>query len=389
MDRCYDSNVDEFDGVSGLADGMDSLDANDIDELMSGAEGMETLRDIDAYRQSVLEGDPSVAPDPEKEWKTFRRKHIGSDKERVHILSLVLSAVGAAAAIAILFFIIKQPAFNPGPSVNLYTASEKPRDVMILTEEGKAYSVQDSVIRNSLKVNNVKNELSYKGSEMENEEASVHTLITPEGVNYKITLDDGTEVWVNSSSKLTYPTKFSGSERVVSLIGEAFFVVARDTSKKFVVHCGGIRAEVFGTAFNIRNYSPDDMHVTLVSGKLSVTSEKSRQSVMLTPGKDASMNGEGLWNVTDVDTDNYSMWHNGYLYFDNQTLSSVMRKIGEWYNVNVIVTDTSALDLHVRFMANRRDSLPNTLRLLNSLEKIKVTMNGNTIYVRKRSPNEI
>lgn len=214
-------------------------------------------------------------------------------------------------------------------------------------------------------------------------------LTTPKGGTYKITLPDGTQVWLNAASTMRYPTRFSGAERLVELVGEAYFSVARDAKRPFKVVSAGQKIEVLGTEFNVSAY-PDDQgtKTTLVEGKvrLSLADEQMGRGarkdsyIDLVPGEQGVIFGENL-SKTDVDTTLYTAWKSGYFYFKRTPLEEVLRQAARWYDIEVVYegdipSETLSGDI-------KRDvSLRGWLDILQHA-KINVSLNGRVLTVRK------
>lgn len=110
---------------------------------------------------------------------------------------------------------------------------------------------------------------------------------------FLLVLADGTKVWLNAESRLRYPVAFNGKERRVELEGEACFEVAKDAEHPFIVCANGMNTMVLGTKFNVRSYSVEDRHVTLVNGKVQVTNTVNNKSVTLRPGQDLTYTETG------------------------------------------------------------------------------------------------
>lgn len=160
-----------------------------------------------------------------------------------------------------------------------------------------------------------------------------NTITTPYGGQYQVTLQDGTTVWLNAGSALTFPTAFTGSERTVRLKGEAYFEVAPNTSMPFKVEARGQTVQVLGTRFNIMAYDDEtSVHTTLLQGAVKVI--KGNRSRVLKPGQQSAVSGDGI-SVQEVDLDAALAWKDGYFVFKNEDLGSIMRKIARWYNVTV------------------------------------------------------
>jgi len=168
-----------------------------------------------------------------------------------------------------------------------------------------------------------------------------YTLITPKGGEYKLILEDSTEVWLNADSKLKFPDKFSSDTRDVELVGEAWFKVTKNESAPFLVRSNDIDIQVMGTEFNASAY-PDDPVVTttLINGRVTVfykTGVTGQQNLL--PGDQASYNKkENTIRLGTVDAANFKAWKDGYFVFDNQPLSAVTKTLERWYNVQFILS---------------------------------------------------
>jgi len=182
------------------------------------------------------------------------------------------------------------------------------------------------------------NDGTHKGS------AKSLCLDVPRGGEFKVELEDGTEVWLNSASRLVYPEHFAQSERRVSVQGEAYFKVKHDAERPFLVETDGQLLRVYGTEFNIRSYKEDpDVATTLVEGSVAL-SRKSGDGgeLVLTPGHQSnfSKQKENL-TVRPVDTEVVTSWRHGHFVFENQSLESIMMDLSRWYAFEYTFADES------------------------------------------------
>jgi transmembrane sensor len=160
-------------------------------------------------------------------------------------------------------------------------------------------------------------------------------LSTPRGGEFKVTLEDGTVVWLNAQSQLYYPESFEGNERRVKLVGEAFFEVAKNPDKPFYVETDKQIVRVYGTKFNICSYADDPVaYTTLLSGSISLKLNMGNNSeVMLTPGHQALFERTtSAVNIHAVDAESVTSWRNGRFVFDDQSLDQIMRTLSRWYD---------------------------------------------------------
>jgi transmembrane sensor len=161
-----------------------------------------------------------------------------------------------------------------------------------------------------------------------------NSVVTARANQYQLVLPDGTTVWLNAVSSIRFPTAFTGPDRTVEITGEAYFEVAKDVSKPFVVKAGGIKVAVLGTRFNINAY-PDEAAVTtsLVEGSVRVTSAD--RTGLLTPGQEASLPANGELTIGAGNVALAVAWKDGYFQFDRASLPEVLRQIGRWYDLAI------------------------------------------------------
>ncbi|MGK7397249.1 MAG: FecR family protein [Candidatus Cyclobacteriaceae bacterium M3_2C_046] len=164
----------------------------------------------------------------------------------------------------------------------------------------------------------------------------------PHGQKSQIMLPDGSKVWLNSGSILTFPERFDDSVRLVKLSGEAFFDVAKDTLRPFTVLSGKISTTALGTSFNVSAYDSSSVQVSLLTGivKVNNISYNNDSSIVLKPGYAVSYLDSDHGNVFQFNQENVMAWKNGILLFENDDFDEFVRKIERWYGVNVEVIGT-------------------------------------------------
>ncbi len=167
------------------------------------------------------------------------------------------------------------------------------------------------------------------------DEPKFNTITIPKGGQYSVILPDGTKVWLNAASSLTYPTVFN-NERVVELIGEAYFEVAKNPKKPFKVITNKQVVEVLGTHFNINSYEDEPItQTTLIEGAVKIVEKMNHQSVLLKPGEQASLGNHPHFNVSKVNSNDAIAWKNGLFRFQNANLGTIMRQFSRWYGVSI------------------------------------------------------
>ncbi|HMF72741.1 MAG TPA: FecR domain-containing protein, partial [Flavitalea sp.] len=178
-------------------------------------------------------------------------------------------------------------------------------------------------------------QLKYDASRPQPSHANgFNTIHTPRGGQYQVVLPDGSSVWLNAASSLKFPTVFSGNERKVELTGEAYFEVAKNKVKPFIVASGNQTLEVLGTHFNVNAYQDDGkIRTTLLEGSIKVSHTQTNAFSLLVPGQQAELRKE--IKVTKVDVKQSIAWKNGYFVFASENIQTLMQKIARWYDVDV------------------------------------------------------
>lgn len=162
-----------------------------------------------------------------------------------------------------------------------------------------------------------------------------NVLSVPRGGSYQIILSDGTKVWINSESSLSFPAIFKGDNREVTLIGEAYFEVAKNKGMPFRVSANGTLVEVLGTHFNVSAYKDDEfVKTTLLEGSVSVVNNGNR--VILKPHQQAIGDVKnGSLSVKATNTEEVMAWKNGYFVFEEVDIKTILKSLARWYNVDI------------------------------------------------------
>jgi transmembrane sensor len=207
-----------------------------------------------------------------------------------------------------------------------------------------------------------------------------HTIQTPRGGTYELTLPDGTKVWLNAASSLKYPVSFTGNRREVELIGEAYFEVYKDKSKPFLVKNKKLNVEVLGTHFNMNAYDEDkEVKTTLYEGKVKLVNEKG--SLLLKPMQQAILNTyNSSMNIKEVDSEEAISWKNGEFVFESELISSVMQKISRWYDVEVVYEGPIPAYEYVGKIS-RDNNISAVLKLLSLTNTIRFKIEGRRVIV--------
>lgn len=208
----------------------------------------------------------------------------------------------------------------------------------------------------------------------------VNTISTPRGGQYQVRLPDGTMVWLNAASSLQFPSTFSAAERIrkVTLMGEAYFEVAKNPKMPFVVCTDQQEVRVLGTHFNINAYKEEkSIKTSLLEGSVQVSFPGSQ--VILKPGQQADLAGSSVL-IRQVDIENTVAWKNGKFKFVNENIRDLMRKIARWYDVEVIYEGTMA-NKDFSGSISRFENVSRVLDLLESTNTVHFKVEGRRITV--------
>jgi ferric-dicitrate binding protein FerR (iron transport regulator) len=217
------------------------------------------------------------------------------------------------------------------------------------------------------------------------EDLVYNTLNIPRGGEYRLTLADGTKVWLNSETKLKFPVKFCGKERKVFLEGEAYFQVSHNKKKPFRVVAQDQTIEVLGTGFNVSSYKDEgEIFTTLVEGKVKVTTDASK-SLHLSPGEQSVFNMESrIIQKRRVDVKRYIAWKDGKFVFEEQTLEQIMEKLSRWYDVNVFYQSQEARNIVFKGIVPRYGDFSNILKILEKTGEVNFRIKGNTVIITNK-----
>lgn len=303
------------------------------------------------------------------------------------------AAIFIALAVGAYFYLAPQPNYPVATSVKKVNDIAPPLGTKaVLTLADGTKIVLDSTGNGILAVQgNVKitkqgiGGVSYMGTPAG--KVSYNTLSVPRGSRpLNLTLSDGTRVWINVGSSLTYPTAFTGKERKVTMTGEAYFEVAHNPSMPFLVQHNDATVKVLGTHFNVNSYEDESTErITLLEGSVRVSQGTS--SGLLKPGQQARINNDGnngIKIVNDVDMNEVMAWKDGKFMFDKNTdIYTIMRQVSRWYNVDVEYQGK----INQRFWGaiSKDVNVSQVLKILEAAGGIKFKVKENKIIVMSES----
>ncbi|QIL37917.1 DUF4974 domain-containing protein [Pedobacter sp. HDW13] len=372
-----------------------------IERIASGSPTDYDLHIYNHWCNSLQGGKENTLPDFEFTRKAMFQQ-INKEISRKSLLKVTYSCSGIAAAIIIAFFVVR--ALLPG---GWNFSKHTPTDISMLRHNIPAGFNIATLKLSTGKIIALDNRVNGPISEQVGIMASktsgdalvyavltgksgrspvntagklmVNTLSTSKARQYQLNLPDGTHVWLNAASSIRFPVNFTGlGERRVELEGEAYFEVAKDAHKPFIVHSNGQDVKVLGTHFNVNNYHDDSLvKTTLLEGSISIS-----ERLVLHPGYQSQLDKTGKITAVKVDPFLSASWRNGNFDFDNENVFEIMRRLSRWYDIEVIYQGKIPLDkMKGRF--SKKQAISKILDVIGSTGLLKIRMIGKKIYIKK------
>lgn len=320
-------------------------------------------------------------------WENLQQKRIQIRRRRVYRWTAGIAALFIVSLGATLFFRLqtenKKNTVIPIVAQNIEPGKPKAR---LILDNGKEIDLekQQGYIGDTLaSIQNIDNCLAYHTHPQARHTPVHHELVIPACGEYQLQLSDGTTVFLNAMTRLRFPDHFDGNTREVELEGEAYFKVAKNPGRPFIVKSANSIIHVYGTQFNISAY-PDgsDTHTTLVEGKLAV--ENSGQHKELRPGEQWCYHkATGKITVETVDVTLYTAWKDGRLRFNDARLFEIMQVVSRWYGVEVSYQSEDLKNLRFGCNFNRHSSIDPLLRVFEANRKIKIEQNGKQLKIKR------
>ena len=344
-----------------------------------------------------------VETELKQRWEKHSSKNsIFSKRERQDIIDQILEQgnikkqkkpvflyyVAASLALLILsYFVLFEPEkeistvkieksidLNPGENKAILTLSNGKKITLgalsngLLTEDGqtKIYTSE-------------KGDLIYKAA-TETQQILINNITTPRGGQYNLTLSDGTNIWLNAASSLTYPSSFKkGKPRIVELSGEGFFEVMHNAQEPFIVHYGnGLEAIVLGTSFNINTYTDEKAtYTTLINGSLSVQGPQEKKDLLM-PGQQAIVR-QGKTSIISADIEEIIAWKEGWFLFNRLELQAIVRQLSRWYNIDFEITGSIG-SKQFSGIVSKSNNISEVLKIMENTG-VTFTLRDQKIYV--------
>jgi len=326
-------------------------------------------------------------------WKNVESKTNPNARKHIRLNPWIgrIAAIFLFGAILTTVFVITKNSVDTPiaqSSINIEPGSSK---AVLQLHNGQMVQLEDTlneriVEKDGTTISNQSGTLTYLAS-TPTQEALHNTVSVPVGGEYQLTLADGTKVWLNSDSKITFPVQFNQDKRNVWIEGEAYFEVTHDATKPFIVHTSIHDVRVLGTSFNICAYPDENNSVTtLVEGSVAVKygDETKEVSDILEPNQQLVLNIKTMHTQKKaVNTYQYTAWKDGRLVFKNQDVNTIMRNVARWYDIDVFYQNEEVQQLTFSIDMERYDSFEKVKQIMELTEDIEFITDGRTVLVKK------
>lgn len=271
--------------------------------------------------------------------------------------------------------------------------SEKFDKVKLILNDGNDIEIdgENSTIKYSNKGSQIQigDSKSINQSILKNDKIAFNTLVVPYGRRSQIELSDGSKVWLNSGTKLVYPSRFSENNREVYLEGEAAFDVTHDKNRPFRVITDNQKIEVLGTVFNVSNYTDESaISTVLKSGSVQISYKgnsifNSKEILKITPGTLAVYNkNTNEMNAKEVEIEKYFSWIDGKLTFQNDNLKFIMKRLSRYYNVDIVINNEDVEKQTFSGDLDLRESAEKVIKLIKETSNFDYSItNENKIII--------
>lgn len=359
-----------------------------IEQVLSEVEGMNTLVG-ELKDKNRIEHEMHVIARFDTE------RALGKVKNRKQVKRRGILPWIAAASVVVIAGVSAWILLSQEPDVHNLPVAEKfePGKAVVTLEmaSGLKYRLDtlSSVVRNNrVNVAFDNNDRVLKIKEQDSladgatKEIGYNTINVPYGGTYTVELCDGTKVYLNSGTTLEFPSRFDGKVRSVILKGEAYFDVARNVSKPFVVEVDEMKVKVLGTSFNVKSYVDEPgVYTTLVEGCVAILRDGQPEK-KIKPGEQAYYNkGVGTLSIAEVDVNEFTSWKDGLFYFKDIALEEILRIVSRWYDLEVFYMNQGAKSVIYSGKLPMYSSVEDVLRKFEISGDVRFELKGRTLTV--------
>ncbi|MEZ2440938.1 FecR family protein [Chitinophaga sp. RCC_12] len=321
----------------------------------------------DRYLQQI---DSDAALHRIKEERTTRRPVIHLKKWLSAAAILLLAGSGT-------YYFFTRTAPVTSPSVAM---QQQKQPVRLLLSNGEKVELSKDSGAKTIALNNATLNTSNGALQYTSADTVLNTLDVPAGESYKLTLSDGTEVWLNAATRLRFPFHFGRAAREIYVEGEAYFKVAANAEKPFIVHTALTSVQVLGTAFNINTYQPGTVKTALVQGSV-ITKGKTGERQTLQPGIQADYNAGQGFVTSHFDEEEVLSWRNGVYYYHRMPLTTLIAAASRFYGMRFVLDKNKEAGQVVTGLMDR-NRLEDFLSDLKTTAHIEYHLSGNEITLR-------
>ena len=318
------------------------------------------------------------------------KSRISKEKSKAKRPYILLNTIKYAAVFCLIFGLGYYSSINSELLDEPQKIIPKSNDIVLTSEDSKVVlekddnKTDDKKIISKINLIQKSDQLIYDNN-IDIKELVYHSLKVPYGKRFNVVFSDGSKAYLNSGSVIRYPVKFiEDKKREVFLEGEAFFDVAENKNELFIVNSNGINVEVYGTKFNVRNYSEDfNSDIVLVEGSVGIKNAEVSELTMLKPGFKGSVDKENFRVKTSkVNTKIYTSWIDGEVIFRNETFSQILKKLERLYNVTIINNKNESLDEVFNAAINvENENIEQVLDYFNKIYNIEYQIFNNKIII--------
>lgn len=373
--------------INWVIDGKASESQVWADYLVSHPDQQANFEQAASFIRSVWAEEPAI--EPERILLMWQKIHLKlARKRRVLVLRRWMTAAAAIVVLAVSAYTFQKQqkaSFIPFEE-GIIAANES---IQLLTGDGHVKDIDgESLVIRQQSDGTLLADADTISIEQPSSEIKMNQLTVPYGKRTDLYLSDGTHIYVNSGSKLAFPSVFKGKQREIFLSGEAYCEVVADKQHPFIIHTDDIDVRVTGTAFNIQAYANEEhMQTVLVHGEVTLVNRGGilKDKLIMKPGESAVFDkASGNYSVKNVETEQYTSWINGYLILEHRPVSAIFRSLERYYNTSIhyhnkaeAISFSGKLDL--------RDSIVDVLGTIGFASELEVTAGDNTYEIQRKT----
>lgn len=354
---------------------LNAADLKDIEDLKSGEYEAWRNQQLNLFNEDKIWSSILKQIQPQKaKTKTRRMIHYWQSAAAV----LLIGALGSAS-----YFLLqdlsrfeKDQLILPGKSMAYLEINQNKRveltakDTLLLFDDSNAKLDSGKIVYSAAAANATEEKNEY------------HKINVPRNGEFFVQLSDGTKVWVNSESTIGFKSKFDGNTRIVDLVGEAYFEVAKDAGRPFVVKTSNMDVRVLGTHFNVKAYADETYtYATLNEGKVRIKNGNVEED-LLPDEQIVFNNGTKTFEKRNVDASIYSAWANGKFVFKDESLEDILIALSRWYDIKIFYQNTDAKGDKFSISVNRYDDINILLNHLSLTGGVGFELRKNALLVK-------